>query len=303
MALCKIERYNIHKDYKFLSYASSKLEIEWLNIIKENDKNYTENYCNLIKPYLKRLEVLHNDISNCKNYTYNKCNGADLSYFIYTYKNGKTFKEYIEPLFGILRNTFSICYNNSKGNILSKSYLLPSYINAINSEIVYLDAGASTFYTGAGGSSQKYFYEFYRKYPSLKYKKWFLWEIKRQDIKKIMKEIPISIKEVYNYYNKPINVDIKSNDNPLKILKKYQYNSYIIFKLDVDNPKVELPILDYLINSSEFKLDEFYFEYHYYSKIMMKWWGKNVDYNCSLYCAINKFLYLRKKGIRSHPWV
>lgn len=302
--LCKTvsESQYSHYKIKFISYTSSKLEMEWMKIISDNENNYTDKYCSLIKPFDNRLEILQRDILVCKNNTYHKCKGDDLSFFTYKNKNGKLLREFIEPLFGILRNTFSICSNNSKGHILSKDYLLPSYINALNKQIVYLDAGASTFYNGPGGSSQNYFYEFYKKYPSVKFQKWYLWEVKRQNISNMMKEIPYDIVNIYNYYNKPIVTDINSNDNPLKIVKRHQNNSYIIFKLDVDNPKVEIPILNYLIMNNDIFPDEFFFEYHYYSQIN-KWWGKLVDYSCSLLCATNKFLLLRKKGIRSHPWI
>lgn len=295
--------YNRDIKLKFISYTSSKLETEWLNIIKLYEYNYTAKYCSLVHPFYKRLEVLQNEIRKCKNLIDQKCEGVDLSFFTYKYRNLTILKEYIEPLFGILRNTFAICYNRTKGSIISKDYLLPSYINAINKQIVYLDAGASTFYSGDGGSSQSYFYDFYKKYPSIKFKKWFLWEAQKQNISKIMNEIPIDIFAVYNYYNKAIVTDINSKNNPLQILKDYINNSYIIFKLDIDTPEVEIPILDYLLNNNDIIPDEFYFEYHYYSPFMMKWWGRKVDYNCSLYCAISKFMLLRKKGIRSHPWV
>lgn len=294
--------YNENKKLKFLSYKSSKLEREWLEIIKKYQYNYTSTYCNLIYPFSRRLDILHTNIQQCKNYTNRKCKGDDLSFFIYKDGNGKILKEYIEPLFGILRNTYSICSNKTKGDILSKEYLLPSYINAIHKEIIYLDAGASTFYNGSGGSSQSYFYEFYKKYPSSKFWKWYLWEVKKVNMSEIKKEIPKDILENYNYFNKPIVVDINSDDNPLKIIKIYQKYYYIIFKLDIYTT-VEIPLLNYLIKYNDIIPDEFYFEYHYNSQIMKKWWKKNIDYNCSLYCATIKFLLLRQKGIRAHPWV
>lgn len=299
----KRRKYNINLNYKFISYKSSKLEIEWLKLIKQYENNYTAEYCSIIKPFYKRLNLLQNDILKCKDNTLEKCKGDDLSYFVYKYKNGRIFKEYIEPLFGILRNTFAICSKNNEGDILSKDYLLPSYSNAVDKEIVYIDAGASTFHEGVGGSSQSYFYNYYKKYRSVKFRKWFLWEVKKQNITKIMNDIPFDIVNIYNYYNHPIVTDINSKNNPLTKIKQYQNNSYIIFKLDVDTPQVEIPIFDYLLNNNDIMPDEFYFEYHYFSYLMKKWWGERVDNNCSLYCATNKFLYLRKKGIRSHPWV
>lgn len=299
--------FNIYQSYnsselKFVHYKSSKLEIEWMNVIKNNEHDYYKKYCTLLSPFRSRLEILERDIYECKWKRNERCEGNDLSVFIYQYKNGTILKEYIEPLFGILRNTFSVCNIRKKGNILSKDYLLPSYLLALKEPIVYIDAGASTFNGGEGGASQNYFYEYYKKNSSI-YKDWFLWEVTKQNISKIYSEIPKDLIRKYHYYNKPIEVDIESKDNPLFLIKKYQLSYYIIFKIDVDNNNVEMPIFNHLLEYDDILPDEFYFEYHYYSPYMMKWWNKDIDYNCSLYCAINKFLLLRKKGIRSHPWV
>lgn len=290
------------KNCSFLLYHSSKLEIEWLNILKENEFSYNNKYCSITKVFNERLNILQEDIRRCKN-NLNYCNGDDLSYFIYKYNNGSIVKEYIEPLFGILRNTFSVCSDGVKGDILSKEYLLPSYYSALQKPIVYIDAGASTFNSGEGGSSQSFFYEFYKKYKQAEYKSWYLWESTEQNITQIYSEIPNDLKEKYHYYNKPIEANINSKDNPLSIIKLFQKQFYVIFKIDVDNNNVELPIFNYLLKNNEIIPNEFYYEYHFYQPYMMKWWNKDLDYNCSLYCATKKFLHLRKKGIRSHPWV
>lgn len=291
-----------NKNRKYISYYSSKLESEWLELLKENKNDCDKKYCKLVKPFRERLEKLQQDIAECKKAVNSKCEGDDLSYFMYTLENGEVIKEYIEPLFGILRNTFSVCNTGIKGDILSKNYLLPSYIFALQKPIVYIDAGASTFSEGSGGASQNFFYEFYKKYPSVKYKDWFLWESTIENMTKIYEEIPKDIIDKYHYYNKPIDTEMNSKDNPLNYIKKYQNNWYVIFKIDVDTPSVEIPIFNYLLEFDDIIPNEFYFEYHFYSPFMMRWWS-DVDKNCSLYCATIKFLHLRKKGIRSHAWV
>lgn len=96
----------------------------------------------------------------------------------------------------------------------------------------------------------------------------------------------------------------ESRDNPINLMKYYQNTTYTIFKLDIDSPSVELPIFEYIINNNDIIPNEFYFEYHFYEPYMIKHgWKNNIDVNCSLYCATLKFLHLRKKGIRAHPWV
>lgn len=137
----------------------------------------------------------------------------------------------------------------------------------------------------------------------MKYNEWFLWEVTQQNISKIKEEVPSDIVDKYHYFNTPIEIDINSNNNPLNYIKKYQKKSYVIFKIDVDTPSVEIPIFDHLLYFDDVIPNEFYFEYHFYCPYMMRWWIDGVDNNCSLYCATMKFLHLRKKGIRSHPWV
>lgn len=288
----------------FVYYKSSKLEIEWLKILKNHENDYSNNYCTILKMYNRRLIFLQDKILECKNPFKKKCEGVDLSYFIYKYQNGTKIKEYIEPLFGILRNTFSFCNEGSKGDISIKDYLLPSYILALTKPIVYIDAGASDYFVKDGGSSQKFFYDFYMKYRNVKFKKWLLWEKSKKNLSKLIKTIPNNIKNIYNYYNTPIDSDINSKNNPLTYVKQYQNKAYVIFKIDVDNNKVEIPILNYLLKYDDIIPNEFYFEYHFLTPFMKRWWNvKHVDTNCSLYCATKKFLNLRKKGIRSHGWV
>lgn len=250
-----------------------------------------------------RLEQLYINIQQCKRSNDYLCKGNDLSYFLYRENSGREVKEYIEPLFGILRNTFSICNSRRKGSIHSKDYLLPSYYLSQTRPIVYIDAGASTFKRGAGGSSQNFFYNFYKKYKTAKFKDWYLWESSPENITSLLKEIPEDIRTFYHYYNRPI-VPIENDvDNPLRYVKENQKNFYIIFKLDVDTPSVEIPIFNRLLFYNDIVPDEFYFEYHFNENYMLKWWGNSNDKSCNLFCATNKFLTLRKKGIRAHGWV
>lgn len=279
------------------------MEKEWIDLLKNNINNYSKNYCLLVNPFKERLNKLSKDIEKCKNNGLKECNGKDLSYFLYQDSEGKITKEYIEPLFGILRNTFSICDEDSKGDILSKDYLLPSYILAFKKPIVYIDAGASSFYDGLGGSSQSYFYNFYRQNHTAEFDKWYLWEVTKQNMKEIEEQVPNDLHNKYFYYNRPIDIDKGSKDNPLNVIRQHKDKSYVIFKLDVDTPSVELPIFNYLLEYNDTLPDEFYFEYHFYQPYMMRWWGHEVDKKCTLFCATIKFLKLRRKGIRAHPWL
>lgn len=289
--------------YVFINYKSSNLEKEWLEYLKNNRNNYSSSYCKEYKKIRNRLEILSKNIVKCKSNNNSYCVGNDLSYFVYKDSKGNIIKEYIEPLFGILRNTYSICNSGLKGDIFSKDYLLPSYILSQHKPITYIDAGASTFNEGGGGASQNYFYNFYKKYKDVKYKAWFLWESAPQNMSAILEEIPEEIKKNYHYYNRPIVTKENDIDNPLVYIRGNQNKSYVIFKMDVDNPSVEIPIFNYLLTHNDIIPNEYYFEYHFNEPYMIMWWKELIDTSCNLYCATNKFLLLRKKGIRAHGWV
>lgn len=302
--LLKLKFYNKENNISNYSveYVSSKLEKEWLAFLEKNSKSYYSKYTDICRKFKSRLENLQQVIEHCKSEK-RSCESDDLSFFIYRNNKGTTIKEYIEPLFGILRNTFSVCHSGVKGNIFSKDFLLPSYLLSLKKPIVYIDAGASTFNEGGGGASQNYFYDFYKKYKNIEYKAWYLWESVIQNMTKVEEEVPLDLRKIYHYYNRPIETKKKSNDNPLYFIKRNQKTNYVIFKLDVDNPSVELPIFNHLIMYNDIIPNEFYFEYHFNEPFMLSWWNNFVDKNCSLFCATNKFLALRRKGIRAHGWV
>lgn len=82
------------------------------------------------------------------------------------------------------------------------------------------------------------------------------------------------------------------------------------FKLDVDTPEVEIPIVLEMLNNTEMHslIDEFFFELHFRCEVMMScgWFhdipesfhGLRLDRPS----ALKLFRDLRKFGIRAHIW-
>ena len=88
-------------------------------------------------------------------------------------------------------------------------------------------------------------------------------------------------------------------------------NDFVAFKLDIDTPRIEIPIaLDLLKEDSHFAeyIDEFFFELHFRCEIMtMCGWGRGMPESfqglrLDRPSALQFFADLRHRGIRSHFW-
>ncbi len=87
-------------------------------------------------------------------------------------------------------------------------------------------------------------------------------------------------------------------------------DDFIAFKLDIDTPEIEIPIvLELLSNDHLSKLiDDFFFELHFRCELLMYCgWGNNIPdeyYGLTLnrHHALQLFLQLRQNGIRAHIW-
>jgi len=86
-------------------------------------------------------------------------------------------------------------------------------------------------------------------------------------------------------------------------------HDFVVFKLDVDTPGIEIPIaLEVLSNPVINSLvDEFFFEFHFQDEFMAppsEWSNLAAHGNFSLSREgiMNYFLNLRKTGVRAHYW-
>ena len=95
--------------------------------------------------------------------------------------------------------------------------------------------------------------------------------------------------------------------NPLQsILKKFNEDDFIVFKLDIDRPGVEVPLAKQILEDKDgvyHKLiDQFYFEYHVAMREMRDLWLETMMEG-TMQESFELFHGLRKKGIASHFWV
>ena len=123
--------------------------------------------------------------------------------------------------------------------------------------------------------------------------------------------VPENWKPFWHFYNVPISGNQSEPNSVVKFLRNVAISEdFVSFKLDIDNPKEEIPIALDLLKDPEVSnlVDEFFFELHYRCDIMMYCgWGNRMP-NEYLGLTLDRprilefFQDLRKLGIRAHIW-
>ena len=83
----------------------------------------------------------------------------------------------------------------------------------------------------------------------------------------------------------------------------YNKDDFIVVKLDIDTPSVEIPLAHQLLNDDRFigLVDQFYFEHHVFLGEMKQWWTRSM--NGSVSDSLDLFYSLRRNGVGAHSWV
>jgi len=252
---------------------------------------------------------------------------AVFSSFISTYDcNGDRVQKttWIEPLSHGLRHPRALC--NGGADKVDRDYLLLAYNKDLFSpepkrhelhggcagrscQNIYVDLGASTWNTGDGGPSQSWFYETYKRH-GFEFDRLLLWEANPTPAADIFTDLPQELWHKYQYFNWPASSSTSDPSSPLRIIKKIaQPGDFVVLKLDIDTPSVELPILREFLNDPELLelVDEFFFEYHVsFAPMNADWFGSAnpiIHTNDTLAHSYNVFRTLREKGLRAHSWV
>ena len=124
--------------------------------------------------------------------------------------------------------------------------------------------------------------------------------------------VPRRIKPYYHFFNVPISGGEVDDLSPLRFIKDIaNEEDFVSYKLDVDNPAVEIPQAMALLKNPEIAklVDEFLYELHFKCEIMLTCgWGE-VDIaeeydglKMDRSHVLQFFSELRKLGIRAHIW-
>jgi hypothetical protein len=92
--------------------------------------------------------------------------------------------------------------------------------------------------------------------------------------------------------------------NPVSVLKSVaQPGDFVVFKLDIDTPTVETPMVQDLLqdDAALALITDFYYELHFGLKDMDWAWGE-VASGSDLASATEVFKQFREKGVKAQMW-
>lgn len=173
---------------------------------------------------------------------------------------------------------------------------------APNGKKIFFDAGGTNFM-----DAMRFFTSEYQE-RGITFDKVYVWEATKTEPEKYWMGTPKGIRAFWEprltFYNGvPIVTESASQNNPIKrINTECRPDDFCVFKLDVDTPAVEMPIVEQLLaGKANGKLDEFFFEHHVAGLMQTYGWGAGVEGTFADSYRI--FLKLRKQGIRAHSWI
>lgn len=316
-------------------YVSSELEQAWLN----NVGSWQASYCSslhhtehMTQAWLKAQAVYDAALQQQGDSSHNPVavlaeqqvlDTRIFSKFIATVacSDGSSSRHvtWIEPLAHGLRHPNALC---SRGTtVFNRTYLMPAHISEVTAlanskkstckgrdcQAIYFDLGASLLQPGPAEAGQGWFFHTYAK-QGIAFDRYLLWEAYPILPTEVFKNVPKAELEKYQFYNIPVTADTQDEANPINILKRVaQPGDFVVFKLDIDNYKIEAALMAALLDDPDTLalIDEFYHEDHVNFSEMMDWWDWNKQYDPhrSLADSYQQFLKLRQLGIRAHPWV
>lgn len=111
-----------------------------------------------------------------------------------------------------------------------------------------------------------------------------------------------------SYFNLPISSEPSSPANPLAWLRALATaDDYVVFKLDIDTPRIERQIVEQLLASPELAalVDDFFWEHTVTGgpKLTRRWPSGTSAPEETLQQSYGLFTRLRRAGIRAHAWV
>lgn len=302
--------------FRFIRYESCDWEKKWLANVHKWGRLSGRDWCDIVQdPEEKRyaedalIGISEMSANNSTHLSDTPRHREIFSRFVYETLDVKgavlTHYQLIEPLVQLLRY-FGVCESQSD-NLLNRGYLVFDSGKDLRVKIrqsMYIDLGASTYDSGAGGLSSKWFFESY-KARGLPIDRALLWEINLHQPKDVFDQVPGEFFHAYQYFIIPVETRADHPKNPFKILKSIvRKHDFVAVKIDIDTPSIENELTDQLVENLDIMaplIDEFFYEHHVRSPTMMRLgWGNTVT--GELEDTYKLHLKLRNRGIRSHGW-
>eukprot|EP00440_Ansanella_granifera_P050092 gb/GFBE01054290.1/.p1 GENE.gb/GFBE01054290.1/~~gb/GFBE01054290.1/.p1 ORF type:complete len:351 (+),score=65.74 gb/GFBE01054290.1/:1-1053(+) len=214
----------------------------------------------------------------------------------------------IEPLAGILRDPRVFCEETQDPSPQRLLYSIDwlvladsrSYATAPGAKRILFDAGGSKFIDAMSFFTSKY------EERGLPMDEIYVWEAEEQAPDAYWEGVSAETRERWEphvtFYNGvPVTAEIGAEHNPVeRIHQLCSPEDFCAFKLDIDTPEVELPIVEQLLQDPG-NLKEFFFEHHVSG--LMKTMGPWHDVNGTYADSYRMFGELRQKGVRAHSWI
>mmetsp|Transcript_45685 Transcript_45685/g.110691 ORF Transcript_45685/g.110691 Transcript_45685/m.110691 type:complete len:247 (-) Transcript_45685:591-1331(-) len=214
---------------------------------------------------------------------------------------------YVEPLLPPLRHP-QFCRDRKSG-LLDLTYLVHDFAfmcSAIEeaTTTVFFDLGASLqFHDERDPPPALSLVQLYQQF-GIKFDHYYAFEKTEIDANRVFDDIPTQLLPSFHWYNVGIESRDSSKRNPwISLLSKFEETDFVVVKLDIDSPAIELSLVDQLLDSNYSRLvDHFYFEHHVKVRNMGHLGWKRTA-SGTLHDSLQLFTNLRKMGIGAHSWV
>jgi hypothetical protein len=230
----------------------------------------------------------------------------------------------LEPIAGILRHPSTVCSppDGVVRGLTAYTYLAlpggmdPAFRAMFPGRRVLVDLGASVFFSGESkfgedpSQGNMWFQsgtwmDMYRQ-MGLEFDLYLGWEVrsdaKAPDMLDMINKWDRDMAGRVCWANRPASTVAGHVDNAMEMLAQlWRPGDYFVFKLDVDTPSVEIPLVREFLLKCPHVVQEFVFEFHVpIGEMMDCCWGDQVGETYP--AALRLFQDLRKKGIVAHFW-
>jgi len=216
---------------------------------------------------------------------------------------------YVEPLLPPMRHP-NFCedpYNHD--HLLDIEYLVHDF-GAIcrhltkhpKARTVFFDLGASLEYHGGVENPALSLLELYQQF-GVTFDHYYAFEYTPLPPDRVYEKIPEWLLPSYHWFNVPVDAEPSKKNNPwTALLSKLKEDDFVVVKLDIDTPQVEIPLIHQLLQEKYSSVvDQLYFEHHVRIKHLYRAWTRTAW--GTLQDSLDLFTRLRKTGIAAHSWV
>jgi len=284
----------------FERYESSPFEKKWLAHADEWGHSPCDQLQQMTKETQKWVDAA---TASLRGPLQSNTSSGVLSSFWYRSCDGSQKRRVlIEPIGGVNRHPH-VCTDSSQ-YLLSKDWLVVDW-NISAPKSFLFDIGASLWEEGRGGNSQKWLWDTYTL-RGVNFSAVYAWEAETMDTAEVWKRIPAEVRPVYHWMNIPARIGRGNMDNPLEVIRAVaKPEDFVVLKLDIDSPRMELPLVEQLSSDPELLslVDEFFFEHHVNMEPLASCCWITTSMKETAASSYQLFHKLREKGVRAHSWV